>query len=139
MNSISDPKAAGPGRKELRKFGVVFGCFFALVFGLLLPWRLKAGYPAWPWAVAAVSWSWAAFAPGTMLPFYRTWMRVGAFLGRVNTFIILTVFFYAVITPFSIIMRLYGRDTMARKTGPDIKTYRVACTNRSYEKMERPF
>jgi hypothetical protein len=47
--------------------------------------------------------------PGT---FGRYWMKLAGILGFVSTRVILGVMFYGVFTPFSIVMKVFGRDPL---------------------------
>lgn len=126
-------------RRQLREFGLVTGGMFAGLFGLLLPWLGGLRYPAWPWWIAAVLAAWALVSPDTLRPLHRLWMRVGHAMGRVTTPVILGAVFFLVITPMACVMRLAGRDPMARKFDENAESYRVASTKLPKETMERPF
>jgi len=63
--------------------------------------------------------------PGSLAHVYRAWMAVGHVLGWINTRIILGIFFYAILTPFGLVMRLLGKDFMRLKPAPNADTYRV--------------
>ena len=45
--------------------------------------------------------------PEILSPIYKIWMRVGEVLGRINSFVILSVIFYLVLTPLGILIRLF--------------------------------
>ena len=48
-------------------------------------------------------------------PVGRLWMALGERLGVINTYIILAVAFYLVITPLALLFRLTGRDLLGLK------------------------
>jgi hypothetical protein len=50
-------------------------------------------------------------------------MFAGHILGWINSRIILTVLFFAIFTPISLLMRLIGRDTMTRGYDSQADTY----------------
>jgi len=125
--------------KELRNFGLVTGSIIALLFGLLLPWLFDRSLPGWPWIISAILILWALVIPQTLKPVYRIWMAIGHVLGWINSRIILTVMFYIIILPVGIIMRLAGKDPMARKTNSLQKTYRVTSIKPDKKHAERPF
>jgi hypothetical protein len=50
-------------------------------------------------------------------------MRFGELLGRVVSPLVLAVIFYGLFTPVGMVMRLAGRDAMARRFEPGLKTY----------------
>ena len=131
-----------PNKKDLRRFGQILGALIAIIFGLLAPFwadRPFPAWPAWPWAVAGILWLWAFVLPGTLYPLHRFWMGLGSILGRINTRIILTILFYCMMVPIGLIMRIGGRDPMARRYDPDAVTYRTASRKKQPESMENPF
>lgn len=51
----------------------------------------------------------ALLLPGTASRIAALWLRFGAFLGRVNSRILLTLIFYLVLTPTAFLYRLFSR------------------------------
>mgnify|MGYP005710049021 FL=1 len=102
---------------ELRQFGLLFGAILVLLFGLLLPFFIGYSFPLWPWVVALLFTVLALFAPTALTPFYRGWMRFGLIAGFINTRIIMFVLYYALFVPTGLVMKLFGRDALARATG----------------------
>jgi hypothetical protein len=50
-----------------------------------------------------------------LLPLNKLWMRFGFLLGKIISPIILGVIFFGLITPYGIIMRMFGRDELNLK------------------------
>ena len=123
----------------LRRFGFTTGGIVAGLFGLVLPWLFGFALPIWPWIVGAVLGAWAGAAPGSLRPVYRAWMRIGLLLNRVTTPVILGVVYFAIITPMSLVMRIVGRDTMARRFDNAANSYRLPSKRSPKEKLEKPF
>lgn len=126
-------------RRGLRQFALSTGCILAVLFGLIFPWLLDAGYPVWPWAVAGVLAGWGLIAPSSLRSVYRGWMRLGLLLNRIAAPLIMGVLFFIVISPVSLIMRLFRRDAMARSFDMSTKSYRVPSTRRPKSHMEKPY
>jgi hypothetical protein len=126
-------------RKGLREFGLTTGGILAVLFGLLFPWLLSRPYPLWPWIIAGVLVGWALAAPATLRAFYRLWMRLALLLNRITTPVVMAAVYFLVITPLAFIMRIAGRDPMARRFDTSAKSYRIPIKKRSKEHMERPF
>ena len=124
---------------ELRKFGYVMAGFFALFFGLLLPWWWSMKSANWPWVVAAVFLALALIAPGLLRGPYRFWMRLGRVLEWVNTRLVLGVVFVLVFAPLGCVLRLLGKDTLQKKWDGRLTTYRVNKVPRKADHMERQF
>ncbi|MNU91593.1 hypothetical protein D3C71_814850 [compost metagenome] len=124
---------------DLRKFGYVMAGFFALFFGLLLPWwwDFKSAY--WPWVVAAVFLALALAAPQMLRGPYKFWMRLGRVLEWINTRLVLGVVFALVFAPLGGVLRLLGKDTLQKKWDRRLTTYRVNKVPRKADHMERQF
>lgn len=128
-----------PSKKELRNFGFVTGGLTPVFFGLLLPWIFEHDFPKWPWIVGTILAIWGLCLPKTIKPVFRVWMTIGNCLGWVNTRIILSIMFYLIILPAGILMRLFGKDPMARDLNKERKSYRVTTTVPENKHMERPY
>ncbi|KAF0190767.1 MAG: hypothetical protein FD165_2436 [Gammaproteobacteria bacterium] len=125
--------------RELRHFGLITGSIVAVLFGLLFPWLFDRAWPLWPWLTALVLMVTGAAAPAALGPVYRGWMRFGHVAGAINTRIILALTFYAMIFPIGAIMRLLGKDPLARSPDDDLTSYRIASKGRAKRNMENPF
>jgi hypothetical protein len=133
-NTIDTLDAAG-----YRKFGLVSSAIVVVLFGLAIPWLFSFNFPRWPWIFAAVLSSWALLIPSTLQPVYIVWMKFGNIMSWINTRIILGIVFYVLITPFGLIMRLFGKDPMRRKLDNSISSYRVKSKNEARENVEHPY
>ena len=60
----------------------------------------------------------AFIAPAALRVPNRIWWRIAQILGWVNSRIILTLFFAAVLVPAGVLMRLIGRNPLRGKSGP---------------------
>ncbi len=112
--------------KEVRKFGFLFSGLCVAVGAYSL---YKNGH-AWPWLAGG-----AAFFLGTGLflhpvlrPIYVGWMKFAQILGWVNTRILLGVFFYLILTPAGLVMRLLGKDPMDRRFDRAARSYWILRT-----------
>jgi len=125
--------------RGLRDFALATAAMLAGLFGVLFPWLLGAPWPWWPWAIAAILSLWGLVAPATLAPLYRGWMRFGLLLNRVVSPLVLGLMFFVVLTPVALVMRVAGRDTMARTLRRGATTYRVDSRHPDKDHMERPF
>jgi hypothetical protein len=109
-----------------RMFGLVMAVFFALLgFGPLV-----RGH-AIRWSAVAVSLAFALLAlarPATLRPLNYLWMKLGLLLNRVTSPIVLGVLFYLVITPFGLVMRVFGKAPLQLKRDPSAATYWIPRT-----------
>ena len=130
--------AGKAGEREFRSFGLLLGALIAALFGV---WPLlRSQHTAlWPWIITAVLWLAALLRPTALSYLHQGWTGLGFVLGWINTRIILTVLFAVSIVPLGLLMRLFGRDRMARKFDPKLASYRVESKLRPEKSMERPF
>jgi len=96
-----------------RSFGWTFAAVFALI-GILHPWALAPA--ALFAAVTLVRAHWLA-------PLKRLWMTLGELLNHVVSPVVLGIMFFGVFTPVGWVMRLAGRDPMARSWEPEAESY----------------
>jgi hypothetical protein len=126
--------------QELRNFGLISGAFVAVIFGLLLPWLFAHSTPLWPWIVSAILSSSALLLPSLLAPVYKGWISVGHALGWINTRIILGIIFFILLLPIGILMRIFGKDPMARKINREEETsYRTLCPPKNIQQMKEPY
>ncbi len=125
-------------KKGLRDFGLVTGAIIAVLFGLFFPWLLEISIPLWPFALGGVLALWALVHAPSLRPVRTNWMKFGLLLSRITTPLIMGIVFYLVVLPMGLLMRLFGKDPMARKLDPDATSYRVLSENTDTS-MERPF
>ena len=126
--------------RGLRKFGILTGAIIVVLFAVFFPWVFDAEtMPIWPWVVAGLLWVPALFVPNSLQPVYTTWMRIGHAIGCVNTRIILGLVFYIFVLPMGLIMRMFGKDPMARKHDKSAASYRVKTVIEPKERLEKPY
>ena len=124
----------------LRKFGLTTGAIIVVLFAFLFPWIFDmATMPIWPWLIAGLLWVPALLIPRVLRPVYTTWMKIGHGIGWVNTRIILGVLFYVLVLPMGLIMRLFGKDPMARKLDESASSYRKKSVSEPKDRLEKPF
>ena len=127
-------------RKGYRDFGLVTGAIVAVLFGLFFPWLFDRALPLWPWIIFAVLGSWGLIAPMSLRPVYNVWMKFGLFMGTyIMTPLIMFIVFYGMFVPMGLVMRLFGKDGMARKLDPSATTYRVEVPAPPTKNLEKPF
>src|SRR5262245_20841736 len=125
--------------RNLRKFGLLVGG----VFLLLGCWCLYRQKPAWPYLLTpgALLVAGALIAPGSLKHVYIAWMSLGLALGFVVSHVILTLFYYVVLTPIGLIARICGQDFLSLKRTPGATSYWVMkpVTARTPQDYERQF
>ncbi|MCE9624862.1 MAG: sxtJ [Deltaproteobacteria bacterium] len=128
-----------PDRRELRRFGLLVGGVFAGLFGLVLPFLLHRPYPRWPWFPAVPLLFFALlFPPALKIP-HRAWTLLGEVLNWVNTRIVLSLLFFLIFTPISLVLKMLGKDPMFRRFQKEMPSYRSPSREPLPGQMERPF
>lgn len=125
--------------EELRKFGFIFAGILVFLFGLFLPYWKHHIIRLWPFYVGLPVALLAAVWPAGLRPLYVVWMKFGAVMGFINTRIIMSVFFFVMLTPIAWFMKVLGKDPMARALEKSANTYRVNSTRYTKEQMEKPY
>jgi hypothetical protein len=70
---------------------------------------------------------------------YDGWMVFVRALAWINTRIILTVVFYLILTPVSVVRRLLGYDSLNRRLDRNAATYRVPRERRPPSHLEKQY
>jgi hypothetical protein len=112
MTEEDEPVQASP-----RSFGIVFAAVFMFV-GLAPLWH-QAPVRAWSLAVATAFFIFAIAAPAALRPLSHVWQRVGLLLHHIVNPVVMGVLYYVVLTPFGLVMRLFGRG-LSRDLAPDV-------------------
>ena len=69
----------------------------------------------WVFAVAMVLSLLAFVKPLWLTPLRLAWDKIGYVLGIINTFVLLTLFYFVILTPLGLVMRLFGKDMLKLK------------------------
>ena len=115
-----------PSARELRWFGVLFLGFCAVVAGLLYA---RAKSPLLPIAVVLFGASFAAVyyaMPSLRRALLRGWISATYPLGWLGSNVALGAFYFLVLTPIGLGLRIFGRDALQRRFEPDRPSYWVA-------------
>jgi hypothetical protein len=98
---------------EGRRFAFPVAAAFLLLAGLFA-WRGHGAAMLVSGSAGALLGLAGLIAPGALGPVHRAWMGFALVLSRVTTPIFMGVVFFLVITPTALVMRLLGRDPLAR-------------------------
>lgn len=122
---------------EWIKFTAVIGVAVNAVLGVL--WW-KGAVPAvicgLAGGVALTAVTTAMIRPQWFRGFYRGGMAFSFQIGQVIGKLLLTAFFFGIVTPMGILLRLSGKDLLRLKKTPGQKTYwQTAKNNREFDRM----
>ena len=97
-----------------KKFGLFFSAIFVLIaVYAYLKFRVEFAIFALTtstlFAIAAI------LTPKILSPLNRLWFSLGLLLGKIVSPIVLALIFFVLITPVSLVTRLFGRDELKMK------------------------
>lgn len=114
-----------PSAKELRWFGLMFLGFFGLIGGYVYYRTGGLRVPVILWTGATIFAIVYYAVPAIQRSAFRAWMTITYPIGWTVSHIILGVFYFLIVTPIGLIMRLFGRDPMQRRFERDRPSYWV--------------
>ena len=98
-----------------------FGILFFIVFFLVAIWPLLNGDSIRLWSLA-VSFAFLiiAFLKQELLkPLNNSWIKLGEMLGKIISPIVMALIFFLILTPLSLIIRIFGKDLLKIKFSKD--------------------
>lgn len=95
-------------RAELSKFGFLVGVIFAVIG--LLPVLKGKPLNIYLLLLGVLLIIAGAIAPMSLSPLYSIWMKAGHVLGKINSYIILSIIFYFVFTPMRLLIRIFSKE-----------------------------
>lgn len=116
-------------KKILREFGFLLSFAFPIFIGWFLPYLSGHSFRMWTLLISFPFLIFSIVSPILLLYPYKAWMKLGYFLGWLNSRIILGIVFVLVLQPIALLMRISGHDPLRRKN-IDQKSYREITTNK---------
>jgi hypothetical protein len=119
-HEVTDREVAGKSTSD-RGFGLTFAVVFTIIATAL--WLYNSAGAIW-WLVAAAAMACVSFAaPSVLAPLNRLWMRFALLLAYVINPIVLTLLFYAVMTPYGLLTRILGKSVLRKDFDKGAGTY----------------
>jgi hypothetical protein len=103
----------GPANPE-RAFGISVGTVLCVI-GALLYWRGRTGRAEIIGGIGVVLVFFGYVQPKLLAPISRLWWKFAVLLGWFNARVLLSLFFFAVLTPLGLLWRLTGKDPLKRR------------------------
>lgn len=104
-----------PTHKELRSFGILIGFLFPLFFGVIFPLISNHNFRIWTLFFGLIFLLLSVLNPKSLKYFYIFWMKLGYYLGWINSRLIFGIIFCFVLFPISLIMKTIGYDPLKIK------------------------
>ena len=99
-------------QKKLREFGFLIGFGFPIIIGWIIPAFSDHDFRIWTLWVAIPSLSLGILKPILLFYPYKLWMKLGYFLGSINSYLILGIVFLLVVQPIAFFMKIFGYDPL---------------------------
>jgi hypothetical protein len=96
-----------------RNFGVVFFIFFMIIS--LFPLFKDGNVRVWAVVVAIIFLILGLLNSSVLSPLNKIWFKFGILLGNFISPIIMSLVFFIVVTPTSLIMKVFGKDLLNLK------------------------
>ena len=104
-----------------RSFGIVFFVFFLLIS----LWPLKNGgnLNFWLFSISIIFLILGIINSKLLKPLNFIWFKFGLLLGSIISPIVMSIIFFLVVTPTSILIKLFNKDILNLKKNKKKKTY----------------
>ena len=96
-----------------RSFGIVF--FFVFLLIAVYPLIKNQDIRLWSLTVSVVFLTLGIFNSKILNPLNKLWFKIGIFLGKIVSPLIMGIIFFLVVTPTGLLMRLLGKDLLNLK------------------------
>ncbi len=101
-------------KKDGRNFGLLLAFFFLLI-GAIIP-SVKSQDLKWLWIYLSILFIFSSFVfPLMLFELRKYWIKLGNFLGHINSTILFSIIFILVISPITLIFKITGRDLLKLK------------------------
>ena len=102
-----------------------FGILFGVVFIIISVWPLfySNSLRVWSLILAIIFFLITFSKPSLLKPFNNAWIKLGELLGRIIAPIVMAIVYFLILTPISLLVRLFGKDLIGMKFSNDIKSY----------------
>jgi len=96
-----------------RSFGIVFFIVFLLIS--IYPIFNEGSIRLWSLLIAVIFLILGLFNSKFLTPLNKAWFKFGMILGKFISPIVMGVIFFGVVTPISLIMKIFGKDLLNLK------------------------
>ena len=104
-----------------KSFGVLFGSIFLIIS--LWPLLSSSDVHFWSLILAIVFFTIVFLKPIILVPLNKTWIKFGEILGLIIAPIVMALVYFFILTPVSLIVRVFGKDLLGLKFSERKATY----------------
>ena len=100
-----------------------FGLLFFVVFLVIAFWPLtkKSEINLYLISIALIFLVLGLLNSKILSPLNKAWIKLGEILGRIVAPVVMAVVYFIILTPISLLVRLFGKDLIGMKFSNDIK------------------
>jgi len=100
-----------------KKDNIIFGITFSAIFLIIALWPLLDGLNLRTWSlVTSAAFVMISFTfPNVFTYLNLWWIKLGYFLGRIISPIVMGIVFFIIVTPIGLLLRLFGKDILRLK------------------------
>jgi len=100
-----------------KKDNVIFGITFSAVFLIIALWPLLDGLNLRTWSlITSVTFVMISLTfPNVFTYLNLWWIKLGYFLGKIISPIVIGIVFFIIVTPIGLLLRLFGKDILRLK------------------------
>jgi len=120
---LEEIKNISTTKTDLKKFGLMLGILALIIAGLLF-WKQNSSF-VYLAIVGFVLLAAGLLFPSVLKPVYRGWMTIAVVLGFVMTRVILTVLYFGIFTPVSLVLGILRKDLLNQKWDKSQTSYWV--------------
>ena len=102
-------------KKQLREFAILIGLGFPILIGWFLPMIYGHYFREWTLMIGIPFLIIGAINPRLLFYPYKLWMKIGNFLGWINSHLILGLVFIIVLQPIAFITKIFNYDPLKMK------------------------
>jgi hypothetical protein len=125
-------------KKQNRKFGYTIAIALAVLslFNIIIKHRTN-----WwgAFIIATILVQFATIKPLWLDPLRLVWDKIGHVLGTINTYVLLTVFYFLILSPLGVLMRLFGKDILKLKWIKNKDSYWESTVGKAESSMRNQF
>ena len=106
-------------RSSNRSFGLLFFVVFLVI--ALWPLTKKSEINLYLISIALIFFVLGILNSKILSPLNKAWIKLGEILGRIVAPVVMAIVYFIILTPISLLVRLFGKDLIGMKFSNDIK------------------
>ncbi len=122
--------------KQIRNFGILFSFVFLLI--AIYPLINKDGLRYWSIIISFLFLVAGFLKLKILIPLLKIWLKFGIFLGNIISPIVLGIIFFGLVTPTSILMKIFKKDHLRLKK-ENLSTYWIKKDENQNQSMKNQF